>query len=58
MMLPSPSTLRSIAKETTLKAAIVYSGRQHAKEVSNTRHIFRLAEHLCSTRLPAPRSRT
>ncbi len=46
MMLPSPSALRSMAKETTLKAAIVYSGRQHANEVSSTSHIQRLAEEL------------
>jgi hypothetical protein len=46
MMLPSPSELRSMAKETTLKAAIIYSGRQHANEVSSTSHIFRLAEQL------------
>jgi hypothetical protein len=46
MMLPSPSELRSVAKETTLKAVIIYSGRQHANEVSSTSHIFRLAEQL------------
>src|SRR4029077_11908874 len=40
--LPTPSKLRSWAKETTLKAAIVYSGRQHADEVSSTSHIDRL----------------
>ncbi len=46
LMLPSPSALRSLAKETTLKAAIIYSGRQHANEVSSTSHLFRLAEQL------------
>jgi len=46
VMLPSPSELRSMAKETTLKAAIIYSGRQHANEVSSTSHLFRLAEQL------------
>ncbi|WP_419805915.1 M14 family metallopeptidase [Terriglobus sp.] len=46
IMLPTPSTLRSMAKETTLKAAIIYSGRQHANEVSSTSHIQRLAEEL------------
>ena len=46
IMLPTPSTLRSMAKETTLKAAIVYSGRQHANEVSSTSHIQRFAEEL------------
>lgn len=46
IMLPTPSALRSMAKETTLKAAIVYSGRQHANEVSSTSHIQRLAEEL------------
>ncbi len=44
--LPSPALLRSWAKETTLKAAIVYSGRQHANEVSSTSHIDKLAEQL------------
>jgi hypothetical protein len=44
--LPTPSTLRSIAKETTLKATIVYSGRQHANEVSSTSHILKLGEQL------------
>jgi hypothetical protein len=46
MLLPSPSELRSVAKETTLKAVIIYSGRQHANEVSSTSHLFRLAEQL------------
>ncbi len=46
IMLPTPSVLRSMAKETTLKAAIVYSGRQHANEVSSTSHIHKLAEEL------------
>lgn len=46
IMLPTPSQLRSTAKETTLKAAIIYSGRQHANEVSSTSHIQRLAEEL------------
>ncbi len=44
--LPTPSTLRSWAKETTLKASIVYSGRQHANEVSSTSHILKLGEQL------------
>ena len=38
--------LRSWAKETTLKASIVYSGRQHANEVSSTSHIDKLGEQL------------
>jgi hypothetical protein len=46
VMLPSPSRLRSWAKETTLKASIIYSGRQHANEVSSTSHIDRLGEDL------------
>ncbi len=46
IMLPSPSALRSWAKETTLKASVVYSGRQHANEVSSTSHINKLAEQL------------
>jgi hypothetical protein len=44
--LPSPAVLRSWPKESTLKAAIVYSGRQHANEVSSTSHINKLAEEL------------
>ncbi len=44
--LPTPSKLRSWAKETTLKASIVYSGRQHANEVSSTSHILKLGEQL------------
>jgi hypothetical protein len=44
--LPTPSQLRSAAKETTLKATIVYSGRQHANEVSSTSHILKLGEQL------------
>jgi hypothetical protein len=46
--LPTPSVLRSWAKETTLKASIVYSGRQHANEVSSTSHILKLGEQLTS----------
>lgn len=46
IMLPSPAELRSAAKETTLKASVIYSGRQHANEVSSTSHILRLAEQL------------
>jgi hypothetical protein len=46
VMLPTSSKLRSWAKETTLKAAIVYSGRQHADEVSSTSHIDKLGEQL------------
>ncbi len=46
VMLPSPATLRSAAKESTTKAVIVYSGRQHANEVSSTSHILRLGEEL------------
>ncbi len=48
LMLPSPSVLHSLAKETTLKAPIIYSGRQHANEVSSTSHILKLAEELVS----------
>lgn len=43
---PSPAELHSQAKEETLKAVIVYSGRQHANEVSSTSHVLRLAENL------------
>ncbi len=46
VMLPSPAVLRSTAKEATTKAVIVYSGRQHANEVSSTSHILKLAEEL------------
>ena len=46
VMEPSPAELRSQAKEETLKAVIVYSGRQHANEVSSTSHVLRLAEEL------------
>jgi hypothetical protein len=48
VMLPSPAQLHSWAKETTLKASIVYSGRQHANEVSSTSHILKLGEQLTS----------
>jgi hypothetical protein len=48
MMLPSPAALRSAAKESTTKAVIVYSGRQHANEVSSTSHILKLAEELAT----------
>ena len=44
--LPTPALLRSWPKESTTKAAIVYSGRQHANEVSSTSHILKLAEQL------------
>jgi hypothetical protein len=44
--LPTPAQLRSAAKETTLKASIIYSGRQHANEVSSTSHILRLGYQL------------
>jgi len=54
LMLPSPALLRSWAKETTLKASIVYSGRQHANEVSSTSHIDKLAEELVTD--PAKRA--
>jgi hypothetical protein len=35
-----------MAKATTEKATIIYSGRQHANEVSSTSHIMKLAEQL------------
>ena len=44
--LPSPAVLHSRAKEATLKAVVVYSGRQHANEVSSTSHILKLGEQL------------
>lgn len=52
--LPTPSVLRSWAKETTLKASIVYSGRQHANEVSSTSHILKLGDQLVND--PATRA--
>jgi hypothetical protein len=48
VMLPSPALLHSWAKETTLKASILYSGRQHANEVSSTSHIDKLGEQLAN----------
>jgi hypothetical protein len=35
-----------MAKATTLKATIIYSGRQHANEVSSTSHLMKLGEEL------------
>jgi hypothetical protein len=46
LTLPTPALLRSWPKESTEKAVIVYSGRQHANEVSSTSHIDKLAEQL------------
>lgn len=46
IMQSSPSRLRSWAKETTLRASIIYSGRQHANEVSSTSHVDKLGELL------------
>ena len=54
VMLPSPSSLRSWAKETTVKASVIYSGRQHANEVSSTSHILKLGEQLLTD--PATRA--
>jgi hypothetical protein len=44
--LPTPSALNSMPKATTLKATIIYSGRQHANEVSSTSHLMKLGEEL------------
>lgn len=44
--LPTPSILSSMPKGTTLKATIIYSGRQHANEVSSTSHLLKLGEEL------------
>ena len=46
LTLPTPSSLTSIAKATTTKATIIYSGRQHANEVSSTSHLLKLGEEL------------
>ena len=54
LTLPSPSQLHSGAKDTTLKATVVYSGRQHANEVSSTSHILKLGEQLLTD--PATRA--
>ncbi|TAN21471.1 MAG: hypothetical protein EPN33_12690 [Acidobacteria bacterium] len=48
IMLPTPAKLISWPKETTWKASIVYSARQHADEPSSTSHVERLAELLVS----------
>ncbi len=44
--LPTPSALSSMPKATTLKATVIYSGRQHANEVSSTSHLMKLGEEL------------
>jgi len=46
MTLPTPSVLSSMPKATTLKATLIYSGRQHANEVSSTSHLLKLGEEL------------
>jgi hypothetical protein len=43
---PSQGSHWSQAKATTLKPTVIYSGRQHANEVSATSHVLRLAELL------------
>lgn len=48
MTLPTPSVLSSMPKATTLKATIIYSGRQHANEVSSTSHLMKLGEELAT----------
>jgi murein tripeptide amidase MpaA len=46
--LPTASHLRSVGKEATLKATIVYCGRQPANEVSSSSHILKVGEQLVS----------
>jgi zinc carboxypeptidase len=46
LMSPMPTTHWSQAKMTTLKPTVIYSGRQHANEVSSTSHVLKLAELL------------
>ena len=46
LMSPVAASHVSQAKLTTLKPTVVYSGRQHANEVSSTSHILKLAELL------------
>jgi hypothetical protein len=48
IMLPMKGGLWSQAKASTLKPVVVYSGRQHANEVSSTSHLLRLAELLAT----------
>jgi hypothetical protein len=43
---PSQGSHWSQAKATTLKPTVIYSGRQHANEVSSTSHVLRLSELL------------
>jgi hypothetical protein len=54
MTTPFRAQLRSWPKETTLKASILYSGRQHANEVSSTSHVDKLGELLVTD--PATRA--
>ncbi len=46
LMAPLQGSHWSQAKATTLKPTVIYSGRQHANEVSSTSHLLRLAELL------------
>ena len=46
MTLPTPSVLSSMPKATTLKATLIYAGRQHANEVRSTSHLLKLGEEL------------
>jgi len=46
LMAPIEGSHWSQAKATTLKPTVIYSGRQHANEVSSTSHLLRIAELL------------
>jgi hypothetical protein len=46
LMSPLEGTHWSQAKATTLKPTVVFTGRQHANEVSSTSHLLKLAELL------------
>jgi hypothetical protein len=51
---PIRSSHWSQAKATTIKPTVIYSGRQHANEVSSTNHVLGLAESLITN--PARRT--
>jgi hypothetical protein len=46
LMAPVEASHWSQAKVSTLKPTVLYSGREHANEVSSTSHLLRLAEHI------------
>jgi hypothetical protein len=46
LMAPLEGSFWSQAKVSTLKPTVMYSGREHANEVSSTSHLLRLAEQI------------